>query len=162
MPSCGAKKSFQYLQRYYAGGPEAGSSKGQAVANLSAHYTSLSPSERTKFVQDWYQKCGPKGDLEGYVQQELKSTTSTKQAVSIGWLTPGEVADELKLSAAFFPTKDDFEAAIQKEIDDNQAQHLEADEERKREGSSWWTTRFFYTRTRATESTVVNESIDSM
>eukprot|EP00971_Amphidinium_carterae_P054734 1077996-Amphidinium_carterae.1 len=80
----------------------------QAAEHLGQYFASLNSKDKKSFVQSWYQRCGTKGDLGGFMKSELESKASTIHAGKTGFMYPGQIADDMKLKAEYFPTKDDY------------------------------------------------------
>eukprot|EP00971_Amphidinium_carterae_P074233 1467043-Amphidinium_carterae.1 len=72
--------------KYWEGGGRADSEKGQMMKNLAAHLKELSGVDRKAFIAEWYARCGPKGDLTGFMETALVSRSkSTKKQLHGEW-----------------------------------------------------------------------------
>eukprot|EP00971_Amphidinium_carterae_P348217 6490386-Amphidinium_carterae.1 len=151
---------FRNFKQYAA--KQADPVKAQEAQHLSQHFAGLSTKEKKTFVQAWYQRCGSKGDLGAFMRSELESTASSTQAGKTGFMYPGQIADDLKMKSEYFPTMDDFVQAIRDEIAKVQTAASMDPAEGVKAGSTFWTSQFWFSHMKATETAVVNTTRDTL
>eukprot|EP00971_Amphidinium_carterae_P316185 6284914-Amphidinium_carterae.1 len=84
----------------------------------------LAGPERKSFIEDWFKRCGAKGDLTGFLESKLQTCIQTTQRRQEGVFTPCDIARELRICLEFYKGDvEKFERAIRKELAGNQEAH---------------------------------------
>eukprot|EP00971_Amphidinium_carterae_P267018 5296213-Amphidinium_carterae.1 len=100
------------------------------LGKLASSFAEVPKSQKAQFVKEFYMNCGPKGDMDAFMEQRLTSSTKTTSGSSQGWLTPGQIATGLNVSRDDFETKEAYQEALQEEILKNQEEHQVPPEDR--------------------------------
>eukprot|EP00971_Amphidinium_carterae_P220369 4374686-Amphidinium_carterae.1 len=132
------------------------------LIKLAGAFEAVPKPEREAFIKNFYANCGAKGDMAAFCEQVMCVKTQQKTSSKEGWFTPGQVADDLKLQRATFESVGVYQAALEEVISRNQDEHGVPAEGRVIKGSTFWTSKFFYTTTEMQENAHLNEQSTTM
>eukprot|EP00971_Amphidinium_carterae_P278351 5525442-Amphidinium_carterae.2 len=161
-----AEKPMRFMLNTWTTADKASTEKGQQVASLQAHLATLEPKDKKSYIAEWFQRCGPKGDLSGYLEATVVTKVKTSSKVTQGMMTPGEVGQLLGLRLEFYGMNVQlFKEALQAEISSNQVMHhlpLTKWEELETQGVDFFTTRHAYHSVAATEEILETEKMEKL
>eukprot|EP00971_Amphidinium_carterae_P012335 242866-Amphidinium_carterae.1 len=82
------------------------------LTKLGEAFDAVPKPEREAFIRNLYTNCGTKGDMTAYCEQIMSVKLQQKRSSKEGWVTPGCVADFIKLDKATFDSIGAYQTAL--------------------------------------------------
>ena len=120
----------------------ASSRKHEDCKTLAALYQQCKDlASRKEFISRWLKAGGSRGDCKVLVTQEMDFQAQAQKCIQSGWITPGSVADLMKVDRANYGDNiQGYKDALCFLIQQNQAQHPPPGGVGVKEGIDYWTT----------------------
>ena len=163
LPEVATLKDQQRFNQWLKYHCKSGTHKADEVKKLAELYRQCNTPEAKKaFIGRWLHAGGSKGDVKGLIEQELVIQAQSQKLTTDGYMTPGAIAELLKIQCCFYPNVELFENALRKEIAINQQQHPPPDDIPVLEAGDFWTSKYHFKHTGAsvrTDSTITKDSM---